>query len=231
MNFFDRRGLIAQVPSATDCILNPEYCEAWDWNSAYGCNPGMYLVEQPGCETGGGGDGDDGGPPPLQCGYIGAIAPQGGLTNEHDNFGNAGPAYADPISLVFFASGGTGQYSFSVLQFVTEFGTIRYADGVVLRGSGISRFDNLLPEESSQDGGVFTFSDLPGLWTTDANGSALVSASVTKVFITEVSVTSGNQFVNCPQVSWAASFSVDTVRRGGRVTTTFNGQAVVTGVN
>ena len=57
VNFFDRRGLIAQAPSAEDCIANPEYCGAWDWNSAYGCNPGMYLVAQPGCETGGGGAG------------------------------------------------------------------------------------------------------------------------------------------------------------------------------
>ena len=67
VNYFDRRGLIAQAPSAEDCIANPEYCEAWDWNSAYGCNPGMYLVAQPGCETGGGGGGDDSGEEAWKC--------------------------------------------------------------------------------------------------------------------------------------------------------------------
>ena len=67
VNFFDRRGLIAQAPSAEDCIANPEYCEAWDWNSAYGCNPGMYLVAQPGCETGGGGGAEDSEAEPIEC--------------------------------------------------------------------------------------------------------------------------------------------------------------------
>ena len=71
VNFFDRRGLIAQAPSAEDCIANPEYCEAWDWNSAYGCNPGMYLVAQPGCETGGGGDSGEDPTPDCLSGYAG----------------------------------------------------------------------------------------------------------------------------------------------------------------
>ena len=59
--------------------MNPDYCEAWDWNSAYGCyGSGLDFLgmPDPGCPVGGSDDGgDDGGDsdaePDCTSGYAG----------------------------------------------------------------------------------------------------------------------------------------------------------------
>jgi RHS repeat-associated protein len=49
VNFFDRYGQIEQAPGATDCIADPDYCEAYDWGCSYG-GLGFFAW---GCVTGG----------------------------------------------------------------------------------------------------------------------------------------------------------------------------------
>jgi RHS repeat-associated protein len=89
VNFRDRHGLIVEAPGAVDCIADPDYCTAYDWNSSFGCNPGLGLVAQPGCDAGGSGSGDGGDPGP-DCNAITSAVGFAGLT-----YANASEIWSD----------------------------------------------------------------------------------------------------------------------------------------
>ena len=160
--------------------------------------------------------------PNLSCAYTKGSTPAGRFySNAYDAFGDSGPAYGDPISLSFKASGGVGGYQWDVLQTYSEFGSITYADGSKRVYSGGLILDTLSPDEFKPNGNKFTFSDVPNIWSTN-----VVAAALSIVFSTDTSVGSGDQWVNCPQITWVANFTVTTNKKHRPQ---FKGRAIITG--
>jgi RHS repeat-associated protein len=164
-------------------------------------------------------------PPQLTCGYTGNKTKNGSFNNVQVP-GGSGNAFVDPISLMFQAGGGTGSYTFSVTQTVARSGTVDYSSGYVYTGPGTVGPDTLLPVESQQNGSKFTFSDVPGVWASMFGGT-ITAANFTATLQTTVTVTSGTQTVTCATVSWVATVSATTGKKGKLK---INGRAKVTNV-
>jgi hypothetical protein len=115
--------------------------------------------------------------------------------------------YFDSMSISFAASGGSGNYTFTASQTYVEIGTIvDYGKRNNVIPVNLSGPDNLLPGELNQNGANFTFTDSPGIFTTNALG-AVKSASISWSLLLSVTVSDGSQTVQCPQVLWSATIN------------------------
>lgn len=165
-------------------------------------------------------------PAPLQCFFAGASTPPGSFKNVVTPT-RSGPAFADPITMTFNATGGSGAYGWDVGQTVDASWSINYASGPPSIGS-YSGTDALLPGELMKGQSSAVFTDNPAVFRTSAQGSPVTSALLSATFTTTVTLTSGSQMVTCPTVTWTAIInwpsSVDR-RRGGPT-----GTATVAGV-
>ena len=146
-------------------------------------------------------------PPPLTCDSTGATTWPAQFLTGTSGAGITGTEFGVPIAFTFSASGGTGSYSFSVAQTITSYGSLTYASGLVLNGSGIPVTDRLAASEFYQNGSSFTFTDAPGVWVISPLYGPAVSAHLIDAFTTNVTVTSGSQSVQCPEQQWLATIS------------------------
>jgi RHS repeat-associated protein len=167
---------------------------------------------------GGDSDGDDSGatgggsaPPPLTCGYTGPNITPAGFNVVAGPNGNPVIAFVNPVTLNYSAGGGTGAYTWSVTQTKSLTGSITYSNGYTYQEPNGTVNDTVFSGQLSTAGSALSFTDTPGIG--NSPGANIVSASVTWNFNTTVSVTSGDQTVQCPQVVWKANVDWKTVRR------------------
>jgi RHS repeat-associated protein len=149
-------------------------------------------------------------PPPLTCDYTGANITPAGFYNVQGPDGAAAIAFVNPVTLNYNATGGTGQYQWSVTQTVSLTGSITYSNGYIYQEPNGTANDNVFPGELSTRGSTLSFSDTPGIG--NSPGASIVSANITWNFKTTVSVTSGGQTVQCPQIAWTTNVNWKTVR-------------------
>ena len=134
---------------------------------------------------------------------VGASTAPGGIPVE---------GYFLPILFTFYATGGTGTYTWSEVQYVNSKENIQYRGGVHYRHWANNLKDGLLPHLFEGEGNPVAFySDTPGLVSPMPGlGYGPIWAAVMAAnFTLQVSVTSGNQTVgyqtvNCPTVYWQA---------------------------
>ena len=132
-------------------------------------------------------------PPPLTCTFTGHDAPEG--TNR--NLAGMGAAFVNPITLSYEASGGTGDYVWSVFQLICRFGTVTYDNGAVYHGPATWTLDTLFGSQLTPNGSTASFYDSPGvLYVHPQTGAHAVSANFTFFLQTYVSVTSGGETTN-----------------------------------
>ena len=174
---------------------------------------------QPGDQGPGGG-----GTPQFQCtftGTSGGVSPQAGSSSTMPN------GFYIPITFDFTASGGSGGYTWSNVQYGIRAGTgatasqllsfysiiyetLQYANGTVTTATNTTY--------SSPTGSTAFVYDAPGVPIIQ-NGSPLNWATIVAVFSLQVTVSSGGQTVNCPTVYWDYILNISTQ----------NGQIVASG--
>jgi RHS repeat-associated protein len=163
--------------------------------------------------------------PPLHCDFDQArtVNPPGAWENSIPG----GYGFYDLMQLSYTATGGTGNYSWGVVQMVGSFGYLNYTTGGGL--VNVYRGDTFVRGEFAQDGPSFTFTDAPGVPFMQAGGF-LLNGFLIDTFSTSVFVTSGGQIANCPTVYWTAWVAIT-----GPTTNFFRpnatGQATITGVS
>ena len=181
--------------------------------------------------SGGGGGGDSTDLPPLHCEFdAGETVTGPGYWRMMDlGKGQSAPGFGDPITLHYTATGGTGNYTWNVIQVISMYGWTQYDNGDTSHYSS-TKFDPTVPSELNPAGpSSATFYDSPGVMLSDGRGGTLVAANLFFNFSTSVYVESGTQFATCPTVSWVATVIIgpswNPIQPNG------TGQATVTGVS
>jgi hypothetical protein len=183
-------------------------------------------------EGGGGGGGATPPPPPsvlpLTCWFLGGHTSNGGFQNVLVPGGRVDMSFSDPISLAFAAAGGSGDYTFSVSQTVSQIASVTLPNGTTRSTTDKLQNDPVMSSQLTVAGSLATYTDAPGLWKSVIDGlKNFSSASVTKSLVTSVKVSDGNQTVDCPIVSWQASFSIT----NSKGTNSITGSSSITGVH
>jgi hypothetical protein len=101
----------------------------------------------------------------LECDFISAVTQPGSIHTVTVPGGFTGPAFSVAVGLNFAADGGTGTYSWSVRQTISQTGTVTYADGYVLIPPVGTFNDRLTVNELQPNGSTAFFYDVPGFWT------------------------------------------------------------------
>jgi hypothetical protein len=130
----------------------------------------------------------------------------------------------DPIYLYFQASGGTGSYTFNVVQFIQVWGTATYANGT-FNPTEPFHIDAQYPGQLTQNGSSATYFDAPGAILYTGSLGLLASASETWDAVTTAWVSDGLTTVLCGSYYWTPTVTV-TVKPGYLW---LSGQSKVTG--
>jgi hypothetical protein len=153
----------------------------------------------------------------LTCSFLGATFVGTRTTATASTGGLAGAGQRTGFFLAmnfgFQAGGGTGSYTFfgsaapsangqTIAQIGYTFGVLASTSGAVSLNGPIA--DPFGPGVAQQNGGNLTWSDSPGLANPGRNGSVIVFGAVVWRFTLQISVTSGDQTVECPTVQWGA---------------------------
>jgi RHS repeat-associated protein len=153
--------------------------------------------------------------PPLECNYTGANLGSDGFQMVQGPRGWPSIIYAVPVTLSFSATGGNGAYQWTVGQAGVKGGYITDSNGTYYEPQG-PRQDIVMPGQVVKSGSGVSFTDTPGIG--NSRGSTVISADVTWWWTVSVSVSSGGQTVECPEVAWTANVNWKTV----------SGQSVIT---
>jgi hypothetical protein len=225
VNHTDRHGLDCDPDEDDgDCQQVPD-------PGGYTCPGGQYFDPTTGdCENDQNPNQPDPGPPPgggapapLSCNFASA---QTNSTPSLQHFQLASTSFfywGAAIAINFTASGGSGNYSFSVTQLIQSQGTVTY-DNTTLDDSAPLHPDPPFPNQVQQNGSNLTFTDAPGIGIASTAGVLLTAASVTWNAITTVILTDGNTSIECPVVYWSAVVNVqaspgNVVLSGGSIVT------------
>lgn len=150
-------------------------------------------------------------PPQLICDFTGyhilPTAPQ---------VLSGGIAYANVVTLNYSAAGGTGGYQWTVTQMKSVTGFVTYYNGYTFQEPGGNQNDPVSPGQVSAIGSTMSYTDAPGIG--DPPGANIFKANVAWTLNTSVSVTSGDQTVQCPEVIWGANINWKTVKHSPVVT-------------
>jgi RHS repeat-associated protein len=159
-----------------------------------------------------GGGAPDPGPtdPPLTCSFTGYTTQTPGFRSGT----NIGVGFDMPINFNFTASGGTGSYSWSDTQTYSVSGYITYQKGIInAAATGTESLNNV------GTGASASFFDAPGQSSKSSRFGKTLAASLDFSFSLSVSVTSGDQTVDCPVVNWSATLNWSTNKRGKPIVT------------
>jgi hypothetical protein len=132
--------------------------------------------------------------------------------------GSSGKYWGMPINLNFAATGGNGTYTWSDTQLVNQSGFVSYSNGIIedlsLYPSSYESLDNAAKNPT---GSSASYYDAPGQPLKAHNGT-VVLADIVLNFWLYVTVTSGDQTVQCPIVAWQATQSWATINGKLKIT-------------
>jgi RHS repeat-associated protein len=142
-------------------------------------------------------------PPPLSCKFVEAAFDP---VNAEPAEGTSGLGWFAESYFGFKASGGTGSYTWLVMQYFSS--TITTSDGRTFSRSGQDGSGKELPYDQAGNDAIL-FEDGPGLLVTQVNSAHATTVSRTVTLDLSVTVTSGLQVVSCGGIiPWFVNISV-----------------------